>query len=304
MSNIQRIVVGTDFSPGSNLAVRCAARLATRVSAALNVVHVYQSARTSALATVPAALWPALDAAQIERHAMDQLAKLAREVLREVPHECLAVSHASAAIGLSEQAEQLAADLLVVGSKGKSGLERLRLGSVAEQVVRHASCAVLAVREGGDAPRFPSRLVVCSDLSPASEAALDLAATLARQLDADVTLLNAQDRSLWRQSEASADDRTLAAVEAELRERLERAGGERFDPPARVDLVMRDSVPRGIVARAEELDADLLVLATHGRTGLERLLIGSVAERVLRDAHCSVLIARSRRESFITNLVI
>ncbi len=301
---MQRIIAGTDFSPPSKRAVRAAARLSQRLGAALDVAFVYDPFPVAAAAMTPLAFWPALDLTSSSlAFAETGFAALARDELHDVPHETVTLSHANPALALCAYAEEVTADLVVVGTHGATGWTRVLLGGVATQVVRHAPCAVLVAREGADRADFPRHMLVCTDLSPAAEAGLDLAARLAPALEARVTLLHAQDELRWQRAGEVAAEGDTHRLESQLQHALERIHRDRFPPPANTALLFRQSVPRGIVAYAEELGADLIVLATHGRTGVARLLIGSVAERVTRDAPVSVLVARSSADAFLTRVV-
>ncbi len=249
-------------------------------------------------------LWPPVDlTGAMTLHAGRAFAKLGDHELAGVAHTTAMMGHPNPAVALCNLAEERQRDVLVVGTHGRSGLQRLLLGSVAERVIRHAPCAVLAMRNGDDAARFPSNIVVCTDFSPAAKAGIDLAACLAAALGSRVTLLNVQDRKLWRHATDVAALPTTADLEGQLKKMLHDTSRECFATETETSLVFADSVPDGIVETATELGADLIVVATHGRTGIARFVIGSVAERVTRHAPCSVLVARSNVSSFATGLV-
>jgi nucleotide-binding universal stress UspA family protein len=182
----------------------------------------------------------------------------------------------------------------VTGTHGHKGLDHLLLGSVAERVIRHAPCSVLTVRRGLDVERFPAHLLVCTDFSAAAEPALDEAAFLARRFAARVTLCHVYDQApspLRRQARElrGLDDLDVAAA---LRQALERLG-ERFDGEVHHAILSGDDPAQVIAEQAGTSDADLVVVATHGRTGLSRMIIGSVAEKVARLAGRAVWIART-----------
>lgn len=302
--DMQRIVVGTDFSQPSMLAVSAAARLSQRLGASLDVAFVYDPFPVAAAAMTPLSFWPALDLTNSLRElARTRFEKLAREELADVPHETVTLAHANPALALCDYASETSADLLVVGTHGTTVLSRVLIGSVATQVVRHAPCAVLVAREGAERTNFPRHMLACTDLSPAAEAALDLTARLAPVFEARVTLLHAQDKLRWQHAGDVAEQGATRQLESQLQGTLEQIHRDRFPPPANTALLFRESIPRCIVDYARELDADLIVVATHGRTGVARLLVGSVAERVTRDAPVSVLVARSTTDSFLTRIV-
>ena len=149
---------------------------------------------------------------------------------------------------------------------------------------------------------FTQKIVAPTDFSQASALALDAAALLAKQFGAEIHLLYVYDPALLSPLYVVPGAASLAAPTQEprafednvLRE-LTRLRQERLAGVAKVELVIKQhtSAAEGIVAYAGEAGADLIVLSTHGRTGLSHLLIGSVAERVVRHAPCPVLTMRS-----------
>jgi nucleotide-binding universal stress UspA family protein len=179
-------------------------------------------------------------------------------------------------------AEALPADLVVMGTHGRSGFERLLLGSVTEKVLRTAPCPVLTVgTEDGASPAGPlfRRILCAADLTQASERTLDMAASLAEESLARVTLLHV------------VEGLGLALVE-EARERLQRAGNvaRRFrDVSERVET---GTAWREILRVAEESRAELIVLGAHVHGALGRLFLGSTANQVVRHAPCPVLVVR------------
>lgn len=143
--------------------------------------------------------------------------------------------------------------------------------------------------------QIPKHIVVATDFSPASEPALDAAAALAREIGAKVSLIHVFDpMPLVPPAAIPRPERMEGAIEEEMREKivelLEEMKAERLEGlECEVAAVNHDSAALGLCEWAEEHGADLVVVGTHGRTGLRRLLIGSVAERVVRHCHCPVL---------------
>ncbi|MDD9933867.1 MAG: universal stress protein [Myxococcales bacterium] len=143
------------------------------------------------------------------------------------------------------------------------------------------------------------KLLVTTDLSEASKCALDAANSLAKQFGASVTLLTALDfEGEFPPGVLSLSPEKDKALREELRgkvrEQLEALKGSHFDDEVRVEtaLVEGGGAAAAITDYAEKNPQDLLVIATHGRTGVGRLLLGSVAERVVRTAPCPVLTIR------------
>jgi nucleotide-binding universal stress UspA family protein len=187
-----------------------------------------------------------------------------------------------------ESAKDWSAELIVVGSHGQKRLPRLLLGSVGEAVVRHASCSVEVVRTS---LTFPKVLLVVDD-SKFSDAAAQAVIRQVRQEHADVRVFHVVDLQLpiptsytvgFRQESMNHGKELVRRVEQEM----SKAG---FDPEG----VIEEGDPRStIVDYAKKWGANLIVAGSHGRKGLERLLMGSVAEFVVRHAPCSVEIVRT-----------
>lgn len=149
---------------------------------------------------------------------------------------------------------------------------------------------------------FAQKILVPTDLSPASMLAIDAAALLAKQLGASVELFYVYDAALLSPLYAVPGAGVLADTSASIPEfektvkaELERlAGAHLADASVSHAWMQHKSPAEAICERAKESGADLIVISTHGRTGLAHMLIGSVAERVVRHAPCPVLTLRSK----------
>lgn len=193
-------------------------------------------------------------------------------------------------------AAELEAALIVVGSHGRTGAGRFLIGSVAERVARLAEVDVLIAR--GDAPDGGyRRVIVGTDFSaPADAAARHALPFLAKGARVELA------HCWWLPGAAHFGEPALGLSHDELHGHLERAlraAGDRLRAALvdRPDLeLLYDLVPaapsRGLAELAERRDADLVVVGSHGRRGLRRLVLGSVAETTIRHAPCSVLVAR------------
>lgn len=191
------------------------------------------------------------------------------------------------------------ADLIVMTTHGRGMAERVLLGSVADRVARHAATPTLLVRAGdhpvGDA--IISRLVVPLDGSALADQALPVAADLAQELGTPLLLIRALDVDLARAviQAGPAMAAAYAAAQAEREREAVQALAERAAALRQSDLVVTTEIRRG--TPVEELLAtirldDLVVMTTHGRGGLGRWLLGSVAERLIRYAAAPVLLVR------------
>jgi nucleotide-binding universal stress UspA family protein len=197
-------------------------------------------------------------------------------------------------------ARSLPADLIVMGTHGRSGFEHLVLGSVTEKVLRNATCPVMTVPpRAATASKLPFRRLLCPvDFSEASIEALHVALPLAEEADAELTILNVVD---W------PDDETflVEAFEApDMRRQLETQTAQRIDAliPDEARVWSRPSAKvaigtphREIITAATDLDADLIVIGVHGRNTLDVTMFGSTTNQVVRRAPCPVLTIRAKQ---------
>jgi nucleotide-binding universal stress UspA family protein len=191
-----------------------------------------------------------------------------------------------------EVAENINADLIIMGTHGRRGLSHLLLGSVAERVVRTARADVLTVRaETDEEPRTISRILVPHDFSDASMAAVRRAADWAKALGAELTLVHVVEPVVY--PEFYAIDVISDDLMGRLGSRSERALSEVAEQQlGDLRTTVRIEVGRAadtIVSMADPEDFDLVVMATRGLSGLEHLLLGSVTESVLRRCRVPML---------------
>jgi nucleotide-binding universal stress UspA family protein len=177
-------------------------------------------------------------------------------------------------------ADQVRADVIVMGRRGRRGLARLMLGHATAQVIGQAHCNVLVVPRAAHVEG--RHLVLATDGSRFAETAAATAAALAKVCGTAVTVtsVTTASQSPERRAEAQeAVDRVVAHMQSQ--------GGK-------ADGKVLDGEPAGaIVGVARECSADLIVTGSHGRTGLERALIGSVSERILNETPCAVLVVKA-----------
>jgi nucleotide-binding universal stress UspA family protein len=171
-------------------------------------------------------------------------------------------------------------DLIAMSTHGRSGVRRLVLGSVTEQVLRQSTVPLVTASPGSKMEGWAH--VVALDGSPRAEGILDDVLPLTRILGATLHLLNVSEGA------AGADVRAyLKKVALKVK-----AWGVNV-----TTAVRQGSAPAEILRYATESRAGILALATHGRTGLERALMGSVAEAILRKSTCPLLLRRDLGES-------
>ena len=295
---IKTIVAGVDLSVPSEQALDRAAAIAQQNGAALVMVNA--QADDAPIENVDNAVLEqlgevsqAVRAEEAKRLAERVLQLQARGVKVELINETGSPGEVVARI-----AQERHAELIVVGTHGHTGIQRFLLGSVATAVLRHAPCDVLVCR-GSSSPSPFQRPIVATDFSPAADRALRNTARLtapgapievlhAWQLPAGswgATLLG-QARFPW----STVRDAVLAGVQKQA-DKLAAAHGK-DGHPLHVELVQ--GPPASVITHAAERGGhDLIAIGTHGRRGFRRLLLGSVAESVIRHAPCSVLVAHS-----------
>jgi len=290
----ERVLLAVDLSEGFVDLVARARALANARGATLALVHV---------APDPVDLQPLLsDRMQSglpgwpEVESSVQSAAVKRLLAAGLGEPELFVERGEPYAEIVRRAEAWGATLLVVGSHGRTGLSRMLLGSVAERVVRYAHCPVLVLRPS----ETSSVVVVATDLSDPSLPAIARGADEARVRGARLVVVHAVDSLLhgYLQVAGAPFGGTSAipsaALQAETRAALTellQSSVARFGATGEVRVL--DGAARATVVNTlEELRAELLVIGTHGRTGLARLALGSVAEALVRLSPCSVLVVR------------
>jgi nucleotide-binding universal stress UspA family protein len=173
-------------------------------------------------------------------------------------------------------AGELQPDLSVMGRRGTSGLERLLVGSVTARVIGHSALKVLVVPK--DATLAYRRLLIATDGSPFSQAAWQEALEMARRTGGNLLVAAAVHGDLAPDKAAALVDRLTAEA---------RNAGVAPEP-----LVLSGRPDEAILQVAAAKQVDLIILGSHGKTGLKRLLMGSVAERVIGQAACPVLVVK------------
>jgi nucleotide-binding universal stress UspA family protein len=189
-------------------------------------------------------------------------------------------------------AGQIGSDLIVVGSHGRTGLRRLLAGSVATAVLRRAACPVVVLRRGAGAHKSEQIQTVLhpTDFSDCSEAATRIARSLARDHGARLIILHVLPYDvILSETSIPVDPEPYRAALEELGKQLD---GPDLKFPVEPRFIQGDATAE-ILRTAAEVGCDLIVMGTHGRTGLGRLLLGNVAESVLPEAQCAVLVVKA-----------
>ena len=303
MIEIRQILCPIDFSEFSRHALDQSVAIARRYGSTITVLNVCGVVPATAYAPGTPML-PVTVPTPGDLEAL--LASMKRFVETEVGVTVpmrFEIGEGDAASEILDRAGAIPSDLIVMGTHGRSGFDRLILGSVTEKVIRKASCPVLTIpRQVEDVIPVPDRIfarILCAiDFSDASLHALEFAFSLAQDADTQLTLVHVVEVTPAPQSEAAGDveARTLGAyvaAAAEARaEQLQRVVPDTVRARCTVEHVLAiGKAHREILRIAEERQSDVIVLGAHG-FAVPHLLFGSTAHSVVRQARCPVLTIR------------
>jgi len=287
-----RILVATDGSEAAAAAGDVAVTLAEAFAADLHAVFVEETER-----------WPFTfdeqQAAEMRQEGEEVVSSVADRAAEAGIEATTAVLGGEDPIHRTvlTYADEQGVDAIVMGTHGRTGVGRLLIGSVTEQLLRESTVPVVTVREKTTVEWPFEDVLVPIDGSASAHAALSEAIELAKQTDAAVHLVHVVDTGL-----VTGDVDGGLVLEA-----LEEAGEQALDIAS--DRVAQSAVTTveasvvsgspstAICAYADERDVDAIVMGTHGRTGVERVLLGSVAEGVIRRSELPVFAIKAAQES-------
>jgi nucleotide-binding universal stress UspA family protein len=295
-ATINRLLLATDFSEWARRAEDYACSLASSWRAHLTVMTVLE---------FPPGLNPDYPVnhqylTDRTREASEQLADLKKRASQRgiVAATRIATGLPSEEVIAAAQAGE--SDLIVLGTRGKTGLAHVLLGSTAERVIRTAPCPVLAVHMSPDeVPVEPTgikleHILVPIDFSDCSLDALEYAALVAKQAKASIRLVHVLEPLSYGLDFTISHAEERKNKRERLSKRLEELSAALSSGGLTVTSHLRGGLPSdSILDDARALPSDLIVMGTHGRRGLSHVLGGSVTEAVLRRARCPVLTVRS-----------
>jgi len=305
MFTVNTIVHPTDFSPSAKGAFAHAVRMARRHDAQLHLLNVAPSLGEDPVRS-------AFSVGAGEESMFKEMEDRARDLMEALVEEGRAtdldieLAHdRGIAPGpvIIDYAEDHEADLIVMGTHGRRGVKRFVLGSVTEEVVRQASCSVMTVRSEADVvppPPVIDHMLVPVDLSeytvPLFHAALNVASTYSAQVD----LLHVVEPLPMPAPLVGAV--TIHDLVPDPTDRAKEQLVRLAETPSDDAVTVASHVEEGhaaavIVEQAQALESDMIMIASHGLSGLESFLLGSVTARVVRRAPCPVLVARVTPES-------
>ncbi len=270
IAKMEKLLIATDGSEFSESAVREAINLAKICSIRLITVSVVKT-NPEFEDLVPQVIEKA------EKEAREHLESIKDRASKEGV-DCEIVVHRGDEPyqNIVDEAAKNKVSMIIVGTHGRTGLKRLMMGSVTAKVIGHAPCNVLVVPL--NAKIECKNILMATDGSKYSEAAASQALGIAKRCEGSLTVI----------SVASSDAEILSA-EDYVKEVSELAKKEGIKTDG---LAVKDKPYEAIIETSKKKRADLIVVGSHGRTGLERLLMGSVTERVIGHSESAVLVVR------------
>jgi nucleotide-binding universal stress UspA family protein len=300
---IRNVLVPIDFSAPSLEAIEAALPLIKHFGADLHLVHVFEpDYPASSMVAIPLVV-PELEVGERVRRlrdvAKDYSVPLRRENIRAIkgrPFE-----------EICRLAQEIDIDLIVIATRGNTGLKHLLLGSTAERVVRYSPCPVLVVR-GSDSKKKSAqqlatfrKILVPVDFSDCSMKGLEYAKKLAREFRAKLILLHSIALQYYVASDEYARydlplllEQIDEAAKQQMRDLVQQTNWNGVEVETSIQI---GHAGQQICVEAGDRKADLIAISTHGRTGFEHVLLGSTAEYVVRHASCPVLVVPSRERA-------
>jgi nucleotide-binding universal stress UspA family protein len=286
-----KFLAATDFSAHADRALAHALELVRLFGAELEV---FTSAYVppQALAAMALGMAPGM-VDDARRDAVQKVDTLAGTLRARGVRASSSSSTEEPSTAICTRVAELGADLVALGTRGHTGLAHVVFGSVAERVARLAACPVLTAHADSPTPAPYRCVLVPTDFSPDSDAALAWARSLVSRTGGKLVLLHAYDLpQLVLTGSALAAGSVEKALADSARERLAelRRALTGIDVEAHISAARPDPA---IFEAAERVHADLIAIGTRGRTGLAHVVLGSTAERVIRRAHVPVVAVKA-----------
>jgi len=303
MIKIKQILVPTDFSKLSIRAIDMAMILSREFHAYLNIVH----ARVL-YTDDPSRIKDEIeDLKRYEKKVDDEISAKIKtlpekaKTPQKINHDV--IQDYSVVPSILEYIVDKKTDLVVMGTHGHTGLKHFLLGSVAEMLIRYALCPVLTVHSQTKIVREPKRILVPFDFSDLSKKAFHYAVNFARKFKSQIDLLYVIDTDV-HPALYSWGLKSVSQLIPDIKERVSDSLDEIIKNERASNLKINrhfiDGKPyREIVKFSKKHCNDLIIIGTHGRTGVDKFLLGSVSEKVIRLAQCSVLSIKLHEHDFI-----
>ena len=296
-----KILLATDGSPEAAKAARTAIALSRNLGSELHVLCVGQV--SSAYAPAETEILDYEFWKEMREFAKGEASEKLEVEVRKIEDAGAKIEKSHVAVGRPEAeivrlAEEIGAEMVVVGSRGLGPLRRAVLGSVSNSVVRHAHCSVLVVRGNREDTHLPGKVLLALDGSKSADAAERMAVEISTATGSELSILRVLDTEAYR---PYPGPEFMEGWEEELERATRHARGFLDYHALRIkahDVKVGEAhlafgdADREIVRFAEGMHADMIVVGNRGLGGVRRALIGSVSDSVVRHAHCPVLVAR------------
>ncbi|WP_215222839.1 universal stress protein [Echinicola shivajiensis] len=269
---MKTILVPFDFSEEAENAFDFAKELATITQAHLKLLHVIEIPSAQNFNTVGEV---GLGGDDINNIFVIELVEKRKKQIKAIEEEnkdkaykfSTKMIFGNPYAGISNEVAEIKADLIIMGSKGSSGLEELLIGSNTEKVVRHATCPVITIK-GEISPNSIKSIIFASDFSEENEAIIPHLKKLQTNVNAQLHLVKINTPNSFESSRESLAKINSFIDKLKLKD-------------VKVEIYNSDSEEDGIIQYAEDNNIDMIAMATHGRTGFMHLLSGSIAEDVV-----------------------
>lgn len=271
---MKTILVPFDFSDQAENAFEFAQGLAKKTNAHLKLLHVLETPTMTNLGTM-GTVEPAYGIDQIYMIELiekrkKQLAVIEAALANADFEFSTKLIFGNPYAGISKEVTEFDANLIVMGSKGSSGFEELLIGSNTEKVVRNATCPVITIKDKRDIDEIKT-IVFASDFSKESATVINKLKIFSQALHAQLFLVKINTPSMFENSRDSYRSMQEFIKEHKLED-------------TKIEIYNSSSEEEGIIEYAEDSNADMIAMATHGRTGFLHLLSGSIAEDVVNHA--------------------
>jgi len=297
---LDNVLIPTDFSACADHALNHALEVADRFGARLHILHVVNELDPDWYGITDAQKRAVKLREQIKTEARDRLENMRPEEGRDLEATVSLQLSFDVADTINEYVDERDIDLVVMGTHGRQGLDRLMLGNVADKIIRHAPCPVMTVREevpwmGEEDDLLFDDILAPIDFSEHSHKALRTSKFFASRYRARLHLLFvAEKRTVPTFSDTGLPGIGVVEMDPEIvdnaKEALRQLDENIDGPEVRSAYHVREgNVSTDIIDFAETHGISLIVMATRGLTGVSRFLMGSNTERIVRVAPCPVL---------------
>jgi len=283
---MKTILVPYDFSKEAGFAFEFATEMAKRTKNKLELLHVIELPSPQSFSTIGEVGSFSSESNQIFMIELIEKRKKQMAALEEEFKDSgfkfeTKMVFGNPFAGISKEIVDAKADIVIMGSKGSSGMEEVLIGSNTEKVVRHASCPVITIK-GPVSAESIQKVIFASDFVNVPGEVIDRLKAAINTIDADLHLVKINTPSMFESTRTSMDKMKSFVEDFEIK-------------AASMQIYNSTSEEEGILEFADDVDADMIAMATHGRTGFLHLLSGSIAEDVVNAAKRPVWTMKSKK---------